>query len=128
MIMANRDWKDIRGLPGYQVSKSGHVRNKHTKKILAENVNGSTSRYLRVTIGQKHYAVHRLVATAFIANPEGYCEVDHINRDKTDNSVSNLQWVDHQTNIALLFVSLKNGVEGKTARHRNRQKAKGENL
>lgn len=117
-------WKDINGLPGYQVSDSGHVRKTGSRKFLAENVNGSSSRYLRVTIGQKHYLVHRLVAMAFIPNPEGLPEVDHITLDKTDNSVSNLRWVDHSSNITLMWVSIHLGGKAVTPRHRNIQKEK----
>jgi len=115
-------WKDISGLPGYEVSSSGHVRNKETRKRLAENVNGSSSRYLRVTISKRHYAVHRLVAMAFIPNPEGYAEVDHISRDKTDNGIANLRWVDHRTNIIEWWASVMRGESGKTARRRNKRK------
>ena len=114
-------WKDINGLPGYQVSDSGHVRKTGSRKFLAENVNGSSSRYLRVTIGQKHYLVHRLVAMAFIPNPEGLPEVDHITRDKTDNSVSNLRWVDHSSNITLMWVSIHLGEKAVTPRRRHIQ-------
>ena len=51
------------------------------------------SRYWRVKINKKTYKVHRLVAETFIDNPEGKPFVDHINRDRNDNSVSNLRWV-----------------------------------
>lgn len=119
-------WKEIIGIPGYEVSRSGHVRNSKTKKVLAENVNGSSSRYLRVTIGKKHYIVHRLVALNWIPKPQGYDEVDHINRDKTDNSVSNLRWVNHKMNIDYLYVSITMMISGKKPRRRNVRKQKGE--
>ena len=43
--------------------------------------------------------VHRLVAETFIPNPHNLTEVNHINGDKTDNRVSNLEWVSHSTNL-----------------------------
>jgi len=44
------------------------------------------------------YLIHRLIAEAFIFNPRNLTEVDHINRDPTDNRVSNLKWVTHREN------------------------------
>ncbi len=43
----------------------------------------------------EHHLVHRLIALAFIPNPKRLPQVDHINRDRTDNRVTNLRWVDH---------------------------------
>ena len=43
--------------------------------------------------------VHRLVAEAFLDNPQGYTEIDHLNRNKLDNSVANLRWVTHSENM-----------------------------
>ena len=45
------------------------------------------------------YSVHQLVARAFIPNPNGYTEVNHIDENKGNNSVSNLEWCTHQQNI-----------------------------
>lgn len=46
----------------------------------------------------KQYSVHRIVAEAFISNPCGYAEVNHINEDKTDNRACNLEWCSHIQN------------------------------
>ena len=46
-----------------------------------------------------HWLIHRLVAEAFIDNPERYPEVDHINKDRKDNRVENLRWCDRKFNL-----------------------------
>ena len=50
-----------------------------------------------VQINKKLYTVHRLVAEAFLTNPDKLPTVDHIDRCKSNNSVSNLRWADHYT-------------------------------
>jgi len=109
------EWRPIQAAPGYEVSSSGAVRNSSTKKVLTDNPRGS---YLRVQICKKHFAVHRLVAIAFIPNPRGLPEVDHVNRDKTDNSAANLRWVDHAVNMSELRRLSRQGVFGKKPRKR----------
>jgi len=54
--------------------------------------------YRQITINSKSYAVHRLVAEAFLPNPDNKPYVDHINRNRSDNRVVNLRWVDAKEN------------------------------
>lgn len=99
-------WCPIEGYEGlYEVSNLGNVRslgNKKTKKtkILKQNMN--TSGYLRVYLckngKQKQFKVHRLVAEAFIPNLFGYPQVNHIDEDKTNNHIDNLEWCDNKYN------------------------------
>lgn len=96
------EWKNVKDYENkYQVSSSGKVRNKITNKILKHGLNKQG--YHRVNLynesGMKSKFVHRLVAQAFIPNPENKSEVNHIDEDKTNNNVNNLEWSTRQDNI-----------------------------
>lgn len=95
------EWKLIEGFDGiYSVSNYGEVRNNKTGKLmkLRKNEKG----YLRTSLtkngNQKSVRVHRLVAQAFIPNPENKPQVNHIDFNKENNCVSNLEWVTNQEN------------------------------
>lgn len=100
-------WKDIVGYEGlYQISNFGNVKSvKHLKtksvredKIMKQFKNNCGYFYINLTKKNKYktFLVSRLVAFAFIENPNNYREVDHINRFKRDNRVENLRWADRQ--------------------------------
>ena len=87
-------WKMIPGYEGlYMVSDLGRVKSIRFEKerILKTDM---SSGYLRVMLGRRngHFLVHRLVAEAFIPNPDNLPCVNHINEVKTDNRVENLEW------------------------------------
>ena len=94
-------WQDIRGHEGYQVSNHGRVKNNKTGKILKPYL---TRGYLRVSLyndsGRKCKLVHRLVAEAFLPNPDNKSDVNHINGCKTDANVCNLEWVSASENMS----------------------------
>lgn len=101
----NTNWMPIKGYESlYEVSDRGEVRSlcgRYGKnKILKQSV-GSKG-YLLVTLcdrgKQKTVNVHRLVATAFIPNPNSFPCVNHKDEDKTNNSVSNLEWCSYYRN------------------------------
>ena len=93
-------WKDIEGYEGlYQVSNTGQVKSLNYKghgvvKLLKQSTN--THGYKQVQLYKnsktKHYSVHRLVALAFISNPDDLPMVNHKDEDKTNNNVNNLEW------------------------------------
>lgn len=94
-------WKDIEGYEGlYQVSNIGQVKSLISNKILkpAPTKDGYLTVILCKNGKKKHFRVHRLVAAAFLPNEDELPEVDHINGDRADNRVCNLQWISNIEN------------------------------
>nr|DAM22720.1 MAG TPA: homing endonuclease [Caudoviricetes sp.] len=96
-------WKWIEGYEGlYQVSNLGRIKSYYrSTRILKKLL--STDGYEVVGLWKnkkpKRCSVHRLVAQAFIANSENLPEVNHIDEDKTNNFVENLEWCTHEYNM-----------------------------
>lgn len=109
------EWRDITEYEGYyQVSSKGNVRSLDRTIV---NSDGSTRRikgkqltpfitnvgYVQVRLmkngNQKHMYVHRLVSKEFISNPMNYKEVNHIDYNKENNCVENLEWCTHLYNM-----------------------------
>ena len=101
------EWKDIKGYEGkYMVSNKGRVKSLNYNNTGKEgilkahfNVHGYLFVVLYKEGKRKLPLVHRLVATAFLENPEGYTEVNHRDEDKENNKAENLEWVSHEYNI-----------------------------
>ena len=96
-------WKDKKDYEGhYQVSNCGRVKSiKFGKEIiLKQNIKGG---YYSVVLSKngilKNYLVHRLVAEAFLDNPDNLPQVNHKDECKTNNIVSNLEWCDRKYNV-----------------------------
>lgn len=101
----NEEWKDIEGYKGlYQISNLGKVKRfyKNGKiKILKPRLNHKG--YERVSLcknsnDHKEFCVHRLVGKTFIENPLGKPQINHINGNKLDNTIYNLEWVTPKEN------------------------------
>ena len=110
------EWRDVKGFEGlYQVSNAGDIRS--VPRILTLKC-GRKRRYKGVTLAKardskgyltahltdgksnKSVRFHRVVAETFIPNPEGLPQVNHIDGDKENNAVSNLEWCSDEYNKA----------------------------
>ena len=106
--MEKEIWKDIKDYEGiYQISNIGRIKsldrycnNRLIKgKILSPHL---AKGYLKINLYKngksKHFAIHSLVAEAFIPNPNNYPEVNHKDENKENNNVDNLEWCDSKYN------------------------------
>lgn len=105
------EWRDIKGFEGhYQVSSFGKVKSiklikLNKAKILKSYADRGGYATIYFNFNRKRYfqLVHRLVAIAFISNPEDKEQVDHIDTDKQNNHVSNLRWCTRSENMKYAF-------------------------
>lgn len=113
----DEEWRDVLGFEElYQVSNLGNVRTvkrgEATAMAQEEQRNGYLSVHLRNKGIERRASVHRLVAEAFIPNPDGLRDVNHKNGIKTDNRLENLEWMSHSDNMKHQYQVLKTGRYG----------------
>ena len=91
--LVNKMWKQYKDT-NYSISTNGEVKNNLTGKILSQSIQqGYKHVTLLINNKQKRCRVHRLVAETFINNPENKPYVNHIDGDRANNNVENLEWV-----------------------------------
>lgn len=91
--LPNEEWRDSLTLEGYQVSNKGRLRNTVTNRVYKGPIN---------VYGYPMFnsiPIHRLVAEAFLPNPDNKPFVDHIDTDRANNDVNNLRWVTQEENM-----------------------------
>jgi hypothetical protein len=91
-------WKEIAEYPLYEISSLGRIRNKQGK-ILKPFIQNCGYENMKLSLYKKHIQIHREVAKAFIPNPDNKQYVNHIDGNKLNNTVSNLEWVTNSENI-----------------------------
>lgn len=104
-------WKDIYNYEGiYQVSSAGRIkslkrRGCKNERILTPHLNNNGYYFISLCRNGvcKNVTVHRLVALAFIPEVKDKLQVNHINGEKTDNRVSNLEWVNNREDVIHSF-------------------------
>lgn len=121
------EWRPIAGYEGYyEISNLGNIRGLPRKTGKNRNVKGRLLRpyeprnpkqYVRIDLSRENrkttHELHRLLAFAFIPNPSGLREIDHIDRNHRNNSLENLRWVTRQENMLnRRFKSSASGMTG----------------
>lgn len=96
------EWRTLPQFPNYRISNFGNIYSEHKNIVMSPKID----RYGYKCVGLylpnhivKHITVHRLVALAFIPNPMNKPQVNHINFNRQDNRVCNLEWVTSKENI-----------------------------
>ena len=113
-VMQKEKWKSVIGFEGlYEVSDKGRIRSidrwieqqgrmqLYKGCIMSQYINNSGYLMIRLSKENKKYSftVHRLVASAFVPNPNGFQYVNHKDENKTNNSADNLEWCTNEYNI-----------------------------
>ena len=116
-------WKQTQINPKYEVNEDGEVRTIATGHIKSQK----TDRYGYKVVclsedkfTRKYVTVHRLVATAFIPNPDNLPQVNHKDENKTNNHVSNLEWCTASYNVNYGNAAVERGLKQRNDRNKSK--------
>lgn len=102
--LKGEEWRDVPGYEGlYKVSSEGRIMSSYSKKLLTPVKSGPKGKdYYAITLVKdgfkKRFYIHKLVALAFIPNPQNLPCIDHLNTDRYDNRYRNLRWCSFSDN------------------------------
>lgn len=103
--LPNEVWKSIDGFPNYYVSNYSRIKSIYhystgeKRRIVKQRKSTSESSYYVTEIAYKNKFIHRLVAETFIPNTNNKLQINHINGNKFDNRIENLEWVTPSENM-----------------------------
>lgn len=116
-------WKPCKEFPfNYLVSNLGNIKNMKGL-ILAQTLHKTYCKRVRLCVNNQKYtrSVHRMVAEAFISNPENKPEVNHIDGDRCNNQLSNLEWVTKEENtnhaVATGLINNPYGIDARNSKY-----------
>lgn len=116
--------KDIPGFEGYMINPHGSVWSKKSKKFMKSHVkDGYKFIQFRVDGKAKYSSIHRLVAITHLPNPDNLPEINHIDFDRSNNHVKNLEWVTSSQNRQHTYDHNKTEKQVETAKKNGRSKA-----
>jgi hypothetical protein len=108
-IIMKITWRTVPGLGELKISSGGILRKKNDDGLyMYAPVQKSNNGYYYVSFKNKKYFIHRLLALAFIPNPEGKPYINHKNGNKRDNRVDNIEWCTQQENTYHSVYTLNN--------------------
>ena len=102
-----KEWREIDGFPNYMVSNTGEIKSLNYNKTGKEKVlipHKLSNGYLGINLYDDnkrscYLLIHRLVAQAFLPNPNGYRIINHKDENRSNNSVNNLEWCNYKYNL-----------------------------
>lgn len=106
MMSEEEIWKDVKGYEGlYQISNYGRVKNKKTDYILKPALGSWGYEFVQLCDKGRETSkcIHRMVAESFLDNPDNLPQVNHIDGNKRNNHIDNLEWVSCSQNIKHAF-------------------------
>lgn len=113
-------WKVIPGVENYEASTLGRIRNKKTQQIRMTHINNGYEKCrMRINGKSKDMKVHRLIAFTWIPNPDSKLQVDHVDENKLNNCIDNLEWVSPSENMKRRYANNKNSLKPKPLKVEN---------